>query len=232
MDVIPQFGVDPDLFTPPRPRVDHDARSTSPMSDASCLKRGVTCLLDALVGVTGRLASDLPGQWSSGALRHQASAQGLCRSGFPSWTGCPQRRCRTSTGTVDVLVLPSLPRPNWTEQFGRVLIEAMASEVAVVGSDVGEIPHVIGDAGVVFPPGDATTLADVLQSLIDDPAQRVDLGRLGRRESWRISLSRASPMRPWQCIRKLRPMNRLQQWQRLVRARVYYTACGQPPTLR
>ena len=59
---------------------------------------------------------------------------------------------------IDVLVLPSLTRPNWVEQFGRVLIEAMACGVAVVGSSSGEIPWVIGDAGVIFPEGDADAL--------------------------------------------------------------------------
>ncbi len=46
---------------------------------------------------------------------------------------------------LDVLVLPSRTRANWTEQFGRILVEAMACEVAVVGSSSGEIPNVIGD---------------------------------------------------------------------------------------
>ncbi len=38
---------------------------------------------------------------------------------------------------LDVLVLPSRTRSNWTEQFGRVLIEAMSCEVTVVGSGSG-----------------------------------------------------------------------------------------------
>ena len=46
-------------------------------------------------------------------------------------------------------MLPSLTRPNWKEQFGRVLVEAMACGVPVVGSDSGEIPRVIGEAGLV-----------------------------------------------------------------------------------
>ena len=51
-------------------------------------------------------------------------------------------------------MLPSLTRPNWKEQFGRVLIEAMASGVPVIGSDSGAIPDVIGQAGLIFPEGD------------------------------------------------------------------------------
>ncbi len=81
---------------------------------------------------------------------------------------------------MDVLVLPSRTRPNWKEQFGRVLIEAMASGVSVVGSSSGEIPHVIGDAGVVFPEGDAQALRHQLLQLMQNPQERVDLCNRGR----------------------------------------------------
>jgi glycosyltransferase involved in cell wall biosynthesis len=81
---------------------------------------------------------------------------------------------------ADILVLPSRTRPNWTEQFGRVLIEAMACEVAVLGSQVGEIPHVIGDAGVIFPEADSLALSQALQRLIGSAELRRDLGRRGR----------------------------------------------------
>jgi glycosyltransferase involved in cell wall biosynthesis len=52
--------------------------------------------------------------------------------------------------------------------------------VPVVGSDSGEIPHVIGNAGIVFPEDDAETLADCLQRLAVDPDLRFDLGARGR----------------------------------------------------
>jgi glycosyltransferase involved in cell wall biosynthesis len=79
-----------------------------------------------------------------------------------------------------MLVLPSLSRPNWVEQFGRVLIEAMACGVPVVGSASGEIPWVIGDAGVLFPEGDIEALAQALQELIDDEGRRAQLAEKGR----------------------------------------------------
>jgi glycosyltransferase involved in cell wall biosynthesis len=82
---------------------------------------------------------------------------------------------------MDVLVLASRTMPSWKEQFGRVLIEAMASELAVVGSDCGEIPHVIGDAGLVFREGDAEALRAQLQWLLDAPGERSRLGAQGRK---------------------------------------------------
>lgn len=63
---------------------------------------------------------------------------------------------------LDVLAVPSLPTPSWTEQFGRVAVEAMACGVPVVSSDAGALPDVVGGAGVVVPAGDAAALADAL----------------------------------------------------------------------
>ena len=82
--------------------------------------------------------------------------------------------------TFDVLVLPSLTRPNWKEQFGRVLIEAMACGVPVIGSDSGEIPNVIGDAGLIFPEGDIDALRDSIASLLADPGRRARYAEAGR----------------------------------------------------
>jgi glycosyltransferase involved in cell wall biosynthesis len=81
---------------------------------------------------------------------------------------------------LDVFVLPSETRPNWREQFGRVLVEAMACGVPVIGSDSGEIPEVVGDAGLLFPEGDVFALAGHLRSLLTNAALRADLSRRGR----------------------------------------------------
>lgn len=80
---------------------------------------------------------------------------------------------------IDALVLPSRTTPVWKEQFGRVLIEAMACGVPVIGSDSGAIPEVIGEAGLIFPQGDATALAECLRRLIASPELRVELVQRG-----------------------------------------------------
>jgi glycosyltransferase involved in cell wall biosynthesis len=80
----------------------------------------------------------------------------------------------------DCLVLPSRTRPNWKEQFGRVLIEAMACGVPVVGSTSGELPNVIGEAGGLFAEGDAAALAAKLHGLWQDPARRARWAAAGR----------------------------------------------------
>ncbi len=80
---------------------------------------------------------------------------------------------------LDVLVLPSRTTSLWSEPLAHVLVDAMAHEVAVVGSDSGVIPEVIGDAGIVVPAGDAAALAQALRR-IAPASERQPLIRAGR----------------------------------------------------
>ena len=82
---------------------------------------------------------------------------------------------------MDVLCAPSQTTPRWREQFGRMLIEAFACGLPVVASDSGEIPHVVGDAGIIVPEGDPAAWSRVLQQVLTDAALRADLGMRGRR---------------------------------------------------
>jgi len=82
-------------------------------------------------------------------------------------------------GAADVLVAPSQTTPSWREQFGRMIIEAFACGVPVIGSDSGEIPRVIGDAGVVLPESDVGMWSRVLSALLDDPERRAAMARRG-----------------------------------------------------
>ena len=90
---------------------------------------------------------------------------------------------------MSVLVLPSAETVQrnvvpWVgiplrEQFGRVLVEAMACGVPVVGSDVGEIGHVIGAAGMTYPAGNVAALTSAITAVRDDPALARRLGSAG-----------------------------------------------------
>jgi glycosyltransferase involved in cell wall biosynthesis len=177
--VIPQFGVDPTIYHPEQERA---------------LGRGF------LIGYVGRLVEEkgvdlllaalasLPGTWracilGSGpqrqALQDQASRLGLAgRVTFDAWIG--SEGMPGYYRQLDVLVVPSRTRPNWKEQFGRVAVEAMACGVPVVGSDSGEIPHVLGDAGLVFAEDDAAALGAHLVRLMQDAGLWAELARRGR----------------------------------------------------
>ncbi len=81
---------------------------------------------------------------------------------------------------MDVLVLPSFTTSRWAEQFGRVLIEAMACGIPVVGSSSGAIPWLIGDAGLIFQERDADSLGHQLERVMNDASLRNRLKNKGR----------------------------------------------------
>jgi glycosyltransferase involved in cell wall biosynthesis len=179
--VIPQFGVDPDLFSPDSAPPTQTARPfTIGSLNRLTPEKGVDVLLEA----TAKLA----GEWrlrfvGNGPLKEAIPAQAR-RLGIgdrvtvePAVASIAVPRLLRE---LDVLVLPSLTTPAWKEQYGRVLQEAMSCAVPVVGSDSGEIPHVIGDAGLVVPEGDAVALTGALERLMADQAVRLDLAQRGR----------------------------------------------------
>lgn len=69
---------------------------------------------------------------------------------------------------MDVFVLPSKTTAAWKEQFGRVLIEAMACGVPVVGSSSGAIPEVVGEAGLIFEEGSEVDLVKEIRQISND----------------------------------------------------------------
>jgi glycosyltransferase involved in cell wall biosynthesis/GT2 family glycosyltransferase len=81
--------------------------------------------------------------------------------------------------SIDVLAVPSMPTPNWEEQFGRVAAEAMAAGVPVVSSTCGSLPEVVRDAGLLFSPGDVDGLRAALACVAEDSSLRRDLTRKG-----------------------------------------------------
>ncbi|CAN5414589.1 glycosyltransferase family 4 protein [soil metagenome] len=82
---------------------------------------------------------------------------------------------------IDVLALPTITTKKIREQFGRVIIEAMACRVPVIGSTCGAIPEVLGDAGIVVPEGDAKALAEALRQIINDKNLHKKLAEAGSR---------------------------------------------------
>jgi glycosyltransferase involved in cell wall biosynthesis len=82
---------------------------------------------------------------------------------------------------IDLLVIPTETTARIREQFGRVIVEAMATAVPVIGSTCGAIPEVISDAGLVVPEGDAGALADAILRLLSSERLRAELAHAGRR---------------------------------------------------
>lgn len=82
---------------------------------------------------------------------------------------------------IDLMVLPSRTTPTWKEQFGRVIIEAMACGTPLIGSDSGAIPELIKrtGGGLVFRERDAADLAAKIAVLANDREYRHQLGVKG-----------------------------------------------------
>ena len=174
------YGVDPEIVYP-RPRAPR-------MGDQFVVGYVGRLIFDKGLGVLIEAIASLPPSYrlrlvGSGpdreALEQLVASNGVAQRvefvGAVSTQEIPQ-----VFAAMDVMALPSLTRKNWKEQFGRVLIEAMACDTPVIGSDSGEIPNVIGDAGLVTPEGNAQALAAAIARLGSDPALRADLARRGR----------------------------------------------------
>lgn len=186
--VIPQFGIDPDLFdrnaqAPLAPRTAGPGLTVG-YAGGLVAEKGVDTLLRSLAVCRQRggqpwllLAAGVGAQQPAlEALAAQLDlGQDVVFLGRVASTEMP-----AFYASIDVLVVPSRTTPTWKEQFGRVLVEAMACHTPVVGSDSGEIPHVIGDAGLIFPEGDVQALAAHLLRLAADPALRAELAQRGR----------------------------------------------------
>lgn len=82
-------------------------------------------------------------------------------------------------GAMDLMLAPSQTTPSWKEQFGRMIIEAFACGVPVIGSDSGEIPYVIAEAGVVVPEADVGEWVRQTETLLSDERRRHALGGKG-----------------------------------------------------
>jgi glycosyltransferase involved in cell wall biosynthesis len=178
VEVVPQFGFDPALFVPA------PARPERPFTIGYLgrleARKGTLDLLEACAGLRGDWRLRLVGY---GPLADELPARAAALGLGARLEVCP---AVPSTEVVpvyhgfDAVVLPSRSTASWVEQFGRILVEGMACGVPAVGSDSGEIPHVLGSAGLVFPEGDVGALRGHLQRLIDEPGWRAELVRRGR----------------------------------------------------
>ncbi len=80
--------------------------------------------------------------------------------------------------SLDLFVIPSVEG----DTIPQVLMQALAMGLPVVSTTVGSIPDVVqdGQTGFVVPPRNADALAERVMTLLDNPAQRTEMGRRGR----------------------------------------------------
>jgi glycosyltransferase involved in cell wall biosynthesis len=130
--------------------------------------------------------TDLPVPWRAlfvgggpltSELQHWAQTQG---DRVRVVTNVPHNEVPAYLNAMAMLVAPSQTTPVWREQFGRMLVEAFACGVPVVGSSSGEIPQVIGTAGRVVAEADTAAWTQTLTQLLSEVALRQQLSEAGR----------------------------------------------------
>jgi len=124
LKVIPQFGVDPDIFTPLEK---HPTRAVH-IAYAGRLvpEKGVDLLIHALHKLEGNWRATLLGSGPELATLQDLAQQGPYANRITFQDALPSTEMPNFYQHSDVFVLASRAQPNWMEQFGRVLIEAMA----------------------------------------------------------------------------------------------------------
>jgi len=154
-------------------------------------QKGLFDLIKAASGIKERIQLLIIG---NGELKGEAS-QFVTSLGLKQKTvlmdAVPHSHVPNYLNCIDALVVPSISLPNIKEQFGRVIIEGMACEVPVIGSDSGEIPATIGRAGLIFKEGDVADLRDKIEALIKNRSLRAMLAGKGRKRvlenfSWKV----------------------------------------------
>ena len=127
-------------------------------------EKNVAGLIDALAGL-GPKASQVglvvigagPEQPAiESAIARGALADRVLLAGYVA-------NARAALPLLDALVIPS-----FTEGLPMILLEAMAESVPVVATRVGEIPAVLGEQGVLVPPGDRDALAAAIATVTED----------------------------------------------------------------
>lgn len=199
--VMPQLGVDNSLFCPQsQPELAAQLRIDSDDFVIGFVGRfvpekGILTLIKSLENLRdrnwkllllgrGELKAEIQQQAENLGF---SGASGSLRDRLIWIESVPHAEVYRYINLMNTLVLPSetteqfktLTSAGWKEQFGHVLIEAMACQVPVIGSDSGEIPNVIDQAGLVFPEGNVEALSDRLKSLMNDRSFAEELGQRG-----------------------------------------------------
>jgi glycosyltransferase involved in cell wall biosynthesis len=157
--------------------------------------------LDCVVGFTGRFVEEKGIETLADAFVQSTSPWNLLFVGggamqplvdtlrlrYPSRvrvvTGVSHDDMPAYLNAMDLLCAPSRTTPRWREQFGRMLIEAMACGVPILASASGEIPYVIGNAGTLLPEAGATPWCQAIERLLADRARRSLMSRHGLQQA-------------------------------------------------
>jgi len=186
-------GVDTDRFRPavsPRPRLGPDGFAScstillgtvgrmEPVKDPLTLARAFVRLVTADPNARERVRLAVIGD---GTLRRE-TLQILSAAGVEklAWIAGERNDIPDLLGSLDLFVLPSL-----REGISNTILEAMASGLPVVATNVGGNPELVvdGETGMLVPPSNPVTMADAIRSYLKDPVKLQRHGQAGRKRA-------------------------------------------------
>jgi glycosyltransferase involved in cell wall biosynthesis len=174
--IVPN-GINTDLFYP-IPEVERDKDRIIVTNSADTPLKGLSHLLRAVDKISKSRTVKLT---VVGSPKKNGSIKKLIRE-------LGIRRLVTFTGRIDngefvrqyakasIAVVPSM-----YEGFGLPAGEAMACGLPVISTTGGALPEVVGDAGILVPPGDPDALAKAIRGLLDNPDRAIEMGQAGLR---------------------------------------------------
>lgn len=166
-------GIDQGIFFPDT-KIQRDPNLLVTTASADTPMKGLPVLIDAFAQLVHRypdLRLTVIGRLRKGPTSERITEHGLQdRIEFHGPLEMPQiadlfRKCTMAVS------------PSMFEGFGLPAAEAMGCGAPVIVSDGGALPEVAGDAGLVVPKGDPGALAEAIARLLDDPEERIRLGK-------------------------------------------------------
>ncbi len=192
--ILPQVGVNLDFFPPMN---SNDARKklkippvmTFGFAGRLVEEKGIHVLLEAGALLKDRLKSAGKNQYFQIVIVGRGPFEGELRGLISKFSldsivlfvGAPvHEKMPQYLQAMDVLVLPSLTRSHWREQFGHVLIEAMACEKPCLATDADPMNMIIAGSGLCFKEADAADLSLKMQLMLENPSEREQMGKTAR----------------------------------------------------
>ena len=177
--VVPQVGVTSPLSS---------ARGGGDAFTIGCIGRIVPALgVDVLLRACVKLARPwrlLISGTGPAQIDLETLADRLGIAARVTWLGAQpaEERERIWPG-LDCLVLPSRTDSERVETLGLPALKAMAHSIPVIVSRVGALPDTVGEGGLVVPEGDPEALAEAIERLAADVAERSAVAHAGRRRA-------------------------------------------------
>jgi glycosyltransferase involved in cell wall biosynthesis len=118
-----------------------------------------------------------------GQEQERLKSQAAALNGYVEFLGhVPEPLLGEVLSDVATVVMPSLGG----EVFGLVAAENMHRGKLLIVSDIGALREVVGDTGMVFPTGDAESLAACMRKVLENPSLPASLGPAARARAMKV----------------------------------------------